>query len=311
MASKTLQKLVINYAHLNSVTRLFRTEQGEGVIYPNMQFLTLTDRCILVPSELPCTARVAPFPNLVSLRVDMLYPFGDDVMFRGNSATLQFMEVTPDPVLLTTLHNYKVFDEGKYKALRHLCFNQVVNESIDTTAPAPMMAKFLGKLAEPVQTMSLNISIEAKDLVAMVAANKQGFHNLQILKARSAQMSLFDMLCLLKGLPSLATIDCSVADMGSELDHIAPEKLPDYVVSNYNNIGKHFQTWRADFSRGSNYSRMTVYSMLLAMVCLKFTKVESPHMGVSSFCEDISKALRSGAFHKYALHLNKLLELAK
>ncbi|KAJ1814953.1 hypothetical protein LPJ60_005876 [Coemansia sp. RSA 2675] len=124
-------------------------------------------------------------------------------------------------------------------------------------------------------------------------------------------MSLFDMFCLLKGLPSLVRVDCSVADMGSELDHVVPEKLPDYVVSNYSNIGKHFQLWRADFSSGSNYSRMTVYSMLLAMVCPKFTRVESPHTNVTSFCEDISKALRSSAFHKYALRLSKLLELAK
>ncbi|KAJ2833894.1 hypothetical protein GGI24_000641 [Coemansia furcata] len=106
-------------------------------------------------------------------------------------------------------------------------------------------------------------------------------------------------------------LDCGITDMGPELDHVAPEDLPDYVISNYSNIAKHFQTWRADFSRSSNYSRVTVYAMLLGMVCPKFTKIESPDISVSDYCDDISIALRSSAFHKYALRLSKLLELAK
>ncbi|KAJ2255447.1 hypothetical protein GGI13_001613 [Coemansia sp. RSA 455] len=309
-SSKTLQKLSISYAHLNAVTTLFSDEQGKGVVYPNMQFLILADRCGLIPPDLPCTKHIAPFPNLISLKLDILYPFGDDVLFRGNSATLQFMEVTPDPVFLTTLSDYKVFDEGKYKKLRHLCLTEMINEYIDTTAPAPLMTTFLNNLAGSVQTMDLEITVEAKDLIAMVAADRQRFRDLQILKAHSTHMSLFDILCLLKGLPSLVRLDCGVADMGSELDHVAPEDLPDYVVSNYSDIGKHFQSWRADFGRGSNYSRVTVYAMLLGMVCPKFTRVESPYTNVSSYCEDISKALRSSAFHKYALRLGKLLELA-
>ncbi|KAJ2889491.1 hypothetical protein GGI21_006552, partial [Coemansia aciculifera] len=111
--------------------------------------------------------------------------------------------------------------------------------------------------------------------------------------------------------PALTMLDCAISDMGSELDHVAPENLPDYIVANYSGIGKHFQTWRAGFNTSSNYSRVSVYAMLLAMVCPKFTKVESPYTSHSDYCDDVSKALRTGAFNKYALRLGKLLELAK
>ncbi|KAJ1669127.1 hypothetical protein GGF38_002492 [Coemansia sp. RSA 25] len=309
--AKSLQKLSITYAHLNAVTSLFCDEQGRGIVYPSMKHLTLSDRSGLVPADLPCAANVAPFKNLESLKLFMLYPFGDDVLFRGNSATLQFLEVTGDPVFITTLNRCEVFSEGKYRQLRHLSFNQMVNDYIDTTVPTSMMAKFLSKLARPAQTLQLDIDLDAESLLAMVAADGQGFCNLQILKASSTHLSLFNVLCLLKAQPALTRLDCNISDMGFELDHVAPEDLPDYVVANYSGVGKHFQMWRAGFNRSSNYNRVSVYALLLALVCPKLTKIESPHVLDSDYCNDISKALRTGAFNKYALRLGKLLELTK
>ncbi|KAJ2741296.1 hypothetical protein GGI20_005285 [Coemansia sp. BCRC 34301] len=309
--AKSLEKLSINYAHLNTVTSLFCDELGRGVVYPYMKQLTLSDRLGLVPAVLPCTANVAPFKSLTSLKLFMLYPFGDDVLFRGNSATLQYMEVVADPVFITTLNKHEVFSAGKYRNLRHLAFNQVVNDYVDTTVPTPMMAKFLSKLAGPAQTLQLDIDIDAEALLAMTAVDGQSFCNLQILKAASVHLSLFNIFSLLKAQPALTRLDCQIGGMGFELDHIAPEDLPDYVVSNYSNVGKHFQMWRTGFKSSSNYNRVSVYAMLVALVCPNFTRIESPYTSDSEYCNDVSKALRTGAFSKYAQRLGKLLELAK
>lgn len=67
----------------------------ELVVYPNMKhlpagFIVFHMGVIEEYSEFP---GAIPFPNLQTLRVDRGYPFGDNVLFRGNQSTLRYMDL--------------------------------------------------------------------------------------------------------------------------------------------------------------------------------------------------------------------------
>ncbi|KAJ2040495.1 hypothetical protein H4S03_000974, partial [Coemansia sp. S3946] len=65
------------------------------------------------------TATCIPFPVLKTLRLKSLYPFTDDIIFRGNSATLEYLEFLIDKDTVNMLNSARVF-ENKHKVLRNL-----------------------------------------------------------------------------------------------------------------------------------------------------------------------------------------------
>ncbi|KAJ2000918.1 hypothetical protein GGI04_003955 [Coemansia thaxteri] len=276
-----------------------------------MQHLTLRDHTGIVPDELPYIPHAVPFPKLVSLRIFVLHPFADDVLFRGNSDTLTYLSMIPDSVSINVLNRHNVFDAGRYSKLKFVVMNEIINEAVNTAVPAAILSNFLCKMAGPVQVLQMEMCADIKTLFAHPSLGEKGFQTLQILQARSSSLSLFDVLDLLKRLPALDSLYCGLAGLGSELDGIAPENLPEHVVSNYSNVGKNLKGWRVSFDRGTNHNTIAVYAMLLALVCPKFTKVDTPLMAMSDYCASISEALRSGTYLKYAPRLSRLLDAVK
>ncbi|KAJ2741860.1 hypothetical protein GGI20_004888, partial [Coemansia sp. BCRC 34301] len=48
----------------------------------------------------------------------------------------------------------------------------------------------------------------------------------------------------LKSLPALTRLYCDVANLGSQLDHLSEDEMPDFVASTYVNAGKCLKFWR-------------------------------------------------------------------
>ncbi|KAJ2066105.1 hypothetical protein GGH13_005848, partial [Coemansia sp. S155-1] len=60
---------------------------------------------------------IAPFPSLKRFVIPLVYPLDDDVLFRGNSTTLERLTIDLDKDTVAMLNKYWVF-ESKKKALR-------------------------------------------------------------------------------------------------------------------------------------------------------------------------------------------------
>ncbi|KAJ2051904.1 hypothetical protein GGI08_005150 [Coemansia sp. S2] len=123
-------------------------------------------------------------------------------------------------------------------------------------------------------------------------------------------MSLLNVLRLLKVLPSLIKIACGFDSLGSELEDIAANDLPNYIVSTYCNTGKNLQTISNQGIGGQMRPVVPEYVILLALVCPKLRRIDLTPNTISDFQGKVAEALQSSPYSKYSSQLNHLLHAA-
>ncbi|KAJ2078616.1 hypothetical protein GGI09_008027, partial [Coemansia sp. S100] len=96
---------------------LFYDADDNVVVYPNLIDFRLDIFPRIRSSDKEAIADIAPFPSLKKLKLKGMYPFADDVLFRGNITTLEYLEIPICGSDVVTLNDYKVF-ESKHKVLR-------------------------------------------------------------------------------------------------------------------------------------------------------------------------------------------------
>ncbi|KAJ2343080.1 hypothetical protein GGH92_005086, partial [Coemansia sp. RSA 2673] len=172
------------------------------------------------------------------LLLEITYPYTDDVLLRGNSATLRHLGIKIDKNTVNVLSKCQVFI-SKYK-------NRVVHIS-KSSQPDELalvsdadMDRFICNLVGAAQMLSLTSWMPVSRLV-VVAPPAHGFMCLKALEVRLIDLTLFDILRLLKVLPNLVKLTCGFGSLGSELEDIAAKDLPNYVASTFSNTGKNLQ----------------------------------------------------------------------
>lgn len=109
--SSTLQFLSLDLAKSRSYSEVILDDAIDGyVVYPNMSVLSI--KGALSPSE--CSNEMPhpnaiPFPNLKKLSLKQIITYKDDVLFRGNSAALKFLDVDMDDNLCEVLIQNNTF----------------------------------------------------------------------------------------------------------------------------------------------------------------------------------------------------------
>ncbi|KAJ2015410.1 hypothetical protein GGI14_004296, partial [Coemansia sp. S680] len=68
---------------------LFYDTDSNVVVYPNLIDLELCTHHPILPDYKVSIENIVPFPSLKKLVIPNGYPFSDDVLFRGNSDTLE------------------------------------------------------------------------------------------------------------------------------------------------------------------------------------------------------------------------------
>ncbi|KAJ1924660.1 hypothetical protein LPJ71_000451, partial [Coemansia sp. S17] len=58
-----------------------------------------------------------PFPNLWHISIIRIYPFDDDVLFRGSAATLESLQVELSGAVVGVIKQYSVFTRGSHPKL--------------------------------------------------------------------------------------------------------------------------------------------------------------------------------------------------
>ncbi|KAJ1924609.1 hypothetical protein LPJ71_000462, partial [Coemansia sp. S17] len=86
----------------------------KGVVYPNLEHLQLDSLRRAYSDSKKITTDMVPFPGLKTLVLAIPYPFEDDVLFRGNNETLEYLNFCLDDEIIAKLIRGRVL-EGKNK----------------------------------------------------------------------------------------------------------------------------------------------------------------------------------------------------
>ncbi|KAJ2060208.1 hypothetical protein GGI17_003906 [Coemansia sp. S146] len=116
---QTLQVLAVSVSGLASITGLIQnTGVGDYLEYPCLHTLKLYEFSGAGARKRPAFPGAVPFPNLRSLTLESSYPFSDNVTFRGNAASLVYLNMEMDLSSLTIISNHDVFTPGSHPKLQ-------------------------------------------------------------------------------------------------------------------------------------------------------------------------------------------------
>ncbi|KAJ2810535.1 hypothetical protein GGI24_006995, partial [Coemansia furcata] len=116
--AQTLQKLTLAFQLQINIADLVQSPGGGYVKYPCLSTLFLDLDTWPTFTPLSVDRRVVPFPSLRSLNLSYDYPFDDDVLFRGNSATLEYLRVMPGRGFCDVVRKYNVFTPTSHPKLQ-------------------------------------------------------------------------------------------------------------------------------------------------------------------------------------------------
>ncbi|KAJ2812535.1 hypothetical protein H4S07_001336 [Coemansia furcata] len=106
-SARTLQSLDIDVGDAD-VSGLFRAPGGRGCLgFPRMHTLKIRASRNYKPPHKAVFKNIVPFPRLQRLSATSDCPFSDDVLFRGNAGTLEFLELELAPETVSMLRTYK------------------------------------------------------------------------------------------------------------------------------------------------------------------------------------------------------------
>ncbi|KAJ2431229.1 hypothetical protein GGF41_000641, partial [Coemansia sp. RSA 2531] len=148
------------------------------VVYPKLLHLQMY-MVVLNDSSAPVFAPgIVPFPVLKSLQLQMGYPFGDDVMFRGNSDTLEELEIRLSREMMAMLNNSQAFGK-EYKSLKRVLVNELGHDRYQSPSSDDMVHKFIRSLANNACRMNLMCGAPNTCLVALTRHDDYCFEFIQ------------------------------------------------------------------------------------------------------------------------------------
>ncbi|KAJ2430450.1 hypothetical protein GGF41_000990 [Coemansia sp. RSA 2531] len=301
MSANTLQYLSIDLQDANA---LICNASGEAVVYSKLQYLKMCGRVVIHSDANSTSSAIALFPVLRIIKLNMTYPFHDDVLFRGNTATLEYLSLKLDYNTVVLLNEKRVF-ESNNKALQHVSIDEGFKNDDITRVPKSAMNRFLNNLVSATKRLTL-LKRSLVRVCITAAQNGQGFSNITEFGVRYINLSVFEMLSTLKVLPSLVNFSGGISDLGPELDNISKDELPDYVASTYCNTGKNLQVWGFNFYSEQTSDQLVNYALLLALACPKLRRIETMVESAGEYHAGISEALERDPYSKYAIRLNRM-----
>ncbi|KAJ2460816.1 hypothetical protein GGF42_000593 [Coemansia sp. RSA 2424] len=303
--ASTLQSLVITLQGITDISGLIMDADGSYVSYPYLHVLKAKQWMNPTISRRPVYVGAVPFPVLRHLGIGYDYPLNDDTMFRGNAATLEYLEMLVSHATATMLGEYSVFTPGSHPRLRCVKIAQMSDLIPGHFLTSVEYLQFVLSIAPhaPLREIgSRSASTELGPALSLLG----DYACIQVLALPSSQLSLWDIISLIQSLPLLSDLltlpPClEPIPMGISRDH-----LPSHMLASYASIGGRFRCWQLG-SHPNIASLETVECiLLLALICPTFGQAAPPISSREKFTAALEDTI---ALDKYKLHSSRLRRL--
>ncbi|KAJ2864667.1 hypothetical protein GGH94_002757 [Coemansia aciculifera] len=241
---------------------------GEYVEYPSVRRLTMMFGEVTDISQQSSFKGAVPFPKLQRLVLRSCYPFGDDVLFRGNTVTLEYLRLHLTAEFVTLLTKHSVFTSTSHPRLH--CVNIYLPSSFysDQFVEATSCLQF-GYSIVPGASVRSIVAHGYMDKVIPQNIPLLGSNgNIQYLSIPHTSLTFWNVVTLVKSLPLLSDLYTGTPSLRIFPQGITEEKLPDYVRATYAPMGQRFRCWHISNEDYPNEVALSV--LLLALICPNF-----------------------------------------
>ncbi|KAJ2822649.1 hypothetical protein FBU31_004528 [Coemansia sp. 'formosensis'] len=280
----TLQSLGITFGKAVDISGLFRDADDGYIEYTRLQALSLR----LTPGlqstyskrsksqwdasgdigKLPTFTDATPFPVLLRLCLDIEYPFGDDTLFRGNRATLEYLELQLYPVTSGIIDKHRLFTLSSHPKLQCVLTREAYKPKSRKSGTTDFRyLNFLVKIGPRAQVRRI-LDIPQCSLLPPYDTSSEDFVHVRVLSLPGLRVEFPEVVMIFGSLPSLSDLCTMCPSFDSIPEGVRRDELWAYLVANkYMASEKQFKTWV--FSDSQEYTRAHIVSCLrmVAMVC--------------------------------------------
>ncbi|KAJ2459518.1 hypothetical protein GGF42_001416 [Coemansia sp. RSA 2424] len=293
----TLQSLVIGQPEEVHLGDFVEKADGSGYIaYPRLLTLKLLGLPEVDEPQLRVFPGVEPFPNLRCIHMDVVYPFGDDTLFRGNAATLKYLKMELDNMACEVFCKYSTFTPTSHPQLQCVDIRFL---DADFTPDS---------IAKSVDCMRFALGIGAQVAVRAIDGISAGPARSSALRllgeyaciqalSLSVHLDLWEALALIGSLPLLTDLSAFPPQVGSPPTDVTLGELPAYVFSNCAPVSRRFRCWRMVGYKSDYVIEIVRAVLLLALACPNFDYAAPPVGEHEAFMEQMEETIASEEFN--------------
>ncbi|KAJ2100185.1 hypothetical protein GGI09_002405 [Coemansia sp. S100] len=295
----TLQSLLLVSDCVADLAGLIQSPDGSYVTYPHLRSLELRDD--YTPERIAVKG-VVPFPRLQRICLYSCYPFGDDVLFRGNSSTLEHLELFMSDLLVSVIFDHDVFTPTSHPNLRRVVTKYPPEEypsQFDTPVDALQFMLSIGSGAPVREVEGDHLSSE----LVPALLSTLNYASIRALTLPFPLLELLDIVALVRALPALSTLRTLPPIFGSIPNHIDMDDLPTYITATYAPDGRRLQYWNYQLGPPLHRAEHATCMLLLALAYPDYTYIGMLGGEAKGFREELEAAVALNMFKPYAPRL--------
>ncbi|KAJ2829949.1 hypothetical protein FBU31_002590 [Coemansia sp. 'formosensis'] len=282
---------------------VFEISYGEAVAYPMLEKLTISGMSKVPKPKYILEDSPILLPRLVDLSVKWGHPFHDDVLFRGNSATLKRVILMLDTEFMTILNKFKVFGESR---LQHaVLWNNPLGQGARVEQDR-LFCDIALSMASKVPSLTLQGRFPAETVVDGIT-QRPAIHNLRCLKLINSTLSFGSLLALIESLPNLNEIGIMKLTLEEAFSEMNPRTLLEHLHTSHYPLSSQLQYVKCFAGNmGSLMEHEAMCGMLLSLLCPKFTRFVVNDWLRKKYNRCIRKYIKTEPFISCANRLGRL-----
>ncbi|KAJ2823863.1 hypothetical protein GGI24_003562 [Coemansia furcata] len=309
--AQTLTHITVITNNVGAITGLVRDSNGGlSTEYPCLH--TLSVHLVVDPTESQRLTinEAVPFPRLRYLNLTGYYPFGDDLPFRGNAASLESLVLGLSQALVTVLVKHNVFTAVSHPKIQCVRMKYEYCQFPDELSTATSCMQFVLGIAPGAPVRVLPNMSKYEDGLASALSMLSRHTNLQVLDLYGAHILFWDAISLIRSLPLLSDLTTIPMHINELPKGITLAELPAYMCSTYAPMSERFRFWHAGYNEICYPTTHARCMLLIALVCPNFTYATPPlpyTSGRLSFMKRMKEEIASDMFKPYVPRLRHLL----
>ncbi|KAJ2862286.1 hypothetical protein GGH94_004371 [Coemansia aciculifera] len=301
----TLQTLSIKTRGHGLASEFVKNADGDYVSYPRLSVLKLELYPEFERHECPALPSAVPFPNLRLLRLNGYYPFGDDVLFRGNAATLESLVLKTLRQHIAKLVDSRIFTPTSHPKLQYVKIAYTDRYRFGSLESYTEYLLVLLSIAPGAAVRSFPGCISPPDLSFEILLFAD-YPNIQVLDLPDVLLEIWDAITLIKTLPLLSDLHSRMPMVIPPLPGLLMHELPKYLIATYAPMGLRFRCWHLSVC-STIVSEAVMRVLLLALICPNFDYCAVPKKQFKEHMDELEKALNLIRFKDHAPRLRRLL----